>query len=151
VAKGKSKPPVVFNKKAFLLPKMEVFWIDEAAGEGFYLRELGGEAMLSFLEAVNGLKKDKSEDAELQPHEAFELMSKFVVLAACDEQAKPIFTEDDIPLLREKNPNIILDIANKAMPMSGLNPAVIGEVAVNLKNDPPNFSATDLPMNSESQ
>lgn len=146
MAKRKPNAPVAFNKQSFLLPKMEVYWIDEAAGEGFYLRELGGDALLSFKDAIDALKKEAGEDAELQPYQAFDLMAKFVVLAACDEKAQPIFTKEDIPLLKEKNPNLLLDIANKAMPMSGMNPQVLGEVAVDLKNDQAGSLPTDSPM-----
>lgn len=145
MAKQKGHTLPSFDKKAFLLPKMEVFWTDEAKGEGFFIRELGGDALLSFKEAIDDLKKDMGEDAELQPYQAFDLMAKFVVLAACDKNARPIFTEEDIPLLKEKNPNMLLDIANKAMPMSGMNPQVLGEVAVDLPNDRADSSPTDLP------
>jgi len=143
MAKGRSKTPVVINKAKFLLPKMEWFELDGATGEGVYVKEIGAEALLSFKEAIDALKKEAGEDTELQPYQAFDLMAKFVVLAACDEKAQPIFTQEDIPLLKEKNPNILMDIANKAMPMSGLNPVVLGEVAVDLPNDQPASSTTN--------
>lgn len=151
MAKGRSKSPVVINKGRFLLPKMEWFELDEATGEGLFFKELGGDALLSFKEAIDNLRKGVGEDAELQPHQALDLMAKFVALSACDEKGHCIFTEEDIPLLKEKNPNLLVEMANRAMPLSGMSAASLSEVAVDLKNAQPSSSTTDLPTNSTNQ
>lgn len=151
MAKGKSKSPVVINKDKFLLPKMEWFELDEATGEGLFFKELGGEALLQFKEEIDELKKHAGVDTELQPYQAVDLMAKFIVLSACDEKGHSIFTMDDLPMLKEKNPNLLVDMANKAMPLSGMSPTSLSEVAVDLKNDQPNSSTTASHTNSVEQ
>ncbi len=148
MTKGKGRRPVLFNKAAFLLPKMEPFWLDEEAGNGFYVKEIGGKAFLEFKEAVEAVQA--SGVGELKESQAVDLMTLFVVLSACDAKGNPIFTKADVNLLSQKDPNILLEIVSKAMPLSGMNPKTLSGVAVDLKNDLSASSATDSPTNSTS-
>lgn len=138
MAKRRSKTHAVINRDKFLLPKMRWYELN-GSGEGLFFKELGGEAILEFKETVDELRKNGHE---LQPSQAIGLIAKFVSLSACDEKGHCIFTEDDIPMLKEKNGNLLADMANFAMPLSGMSVASLSEVAVDLKNDP-NSSSTD--------
>lgn len=140
----------VLDKASFLLPRMEFFQI-EGTPEGLFFRELGGKALLEFKEFVEQIQNSADGASELKPYQAVDLMAKFIVLSACDEKGNPIFENSDIPLLMEKDPNLLLDMANFAMPLSGLSPKAIGEVAVEIKNDQPASSTTDSHMNSTNQ
>lgn len=142
MAKRKPNAPVVMDKRKFLLPRMEFFPLDEATGEGFYLRELGGKSLLEWKELLDQIKKAAGQDAELTTAQGIELMAKFVVLSACDADGNPLFTEDDVALLSEKSPNLLLDICNRAMPLSGMNPVVLTGDS-NLKNDQDSASSTN--------
>jgi hypothetical protein len=137
MAKGK-----VVDRATFLLPKMEFFQLD-GTPEGFFFKELGGKALLEYKEFVEQLQNSAGENDTLQTSQALDLMAKFIVLSACNEQGNPIFDDGDLPALTEKNPALLLDMANFAMPLSGLSPQALGEVAVNLKNDQPSSSTTD--------
>lgn len=150
MAKRHANSPVVFDKRQFLLPKMEKFNYPDGTWSGLFFKEIGGEGLLHFKEEIDILKKTAGEDSELQPYQAIDLMAKFIVLSACAENGHCVFTNDDLPLLKEKNPNLLLDMANFAMPLSGMSAKVLSEVAVDLKNDQPSSSTTDLPTNSTS-
>ncbi len=78
-------------------------------------------------------------------------MARFIILSACEKNGNSIFEQSDLPLLKEKNPNMLADMANVAMPLSGMSAGSLSGVAVDLKNDQPNSSTTDLPTNLESQ
>lgn len=132
----------VLDKASFLLPKMEFYQI-EGTPEGLFFKELGGKALLEFKEYVEQIQKSADGASELQSFQAIDLMAKFIVLSACDEHGNPVFEENDMPALTEKNPALLLDMANFAMPLSGISPDALGEVAVNLKNDQPASSTTD--------
>lgn len=130
--------PVLVNKASFLLPKMEFFQTGEqpdGTPEGLFFRELGGKALLEFKEFAEQIQKSTGEDSHLQQTQALDLMAKFVVLSACDANGNPIFDDGDLPALTGKEPNLLVDMGNFAMSLSGLSPKALGEVAVNLKND----------------
>lgn len=139
----------LIDKTTFLLPKMEFFPVSNEGG--LFFRELTGESLLEYKEYVEHLQKEADGDDELKPHQAIDLMVKFIVLSACDERGRLVFDADDIPALREKSPNLLMDMANFAMPISGISSQSVSEVAVNLKNDLPDSSITDLPTNFISQ
>lgn len=134
MAKRKTQS-VTFNKQAFLLPKMEV------TEYGFYVRELSGRSLLEVRERAESAG-DKTLD------ESFELLVFIVVHGTCDENAKPVFTDDDTPLLMEKSPMFLKEIVTKILIISGIPASFLegfSEVAVDLKNDPPLLSTTESP------
>jgi hypothetical protein len=148
MAKRNTKTPVVIKRDKFIMPKMEWFELDEAMGEGFYLKELAGDAILTFKEDFERLEKT----GEIQFKDALDMMAKYIVLSACDAHGNCLFTDEDFSFIRAKNPNLLVNIANVAMPLSGMQLTGLDvEVAVNLKNDQPSSSTTDLPTNSENQ
>ena len=148
MAKGKSKAPVVISKSKFLLPKMEWMELDAKTGEGFYVKELAGDALLSFQEDFDRLEKA----GEVKLPDALDMMAKYIILSACDAHGNCLFTQEDFQFIRAKNIEQLMDICDKAMPLSGLQmTGVRAEVAVNLKNDQPFSSITDLQTDSISQ
>lgn len=140
MAKRKLKTPVVINKNKFLLPKMEWFSVDDATGEGFYVRELSGQALLEVKELA-----DKLQGQTIG--ESLDLLALMVVRGACDKDGHPIFTDEDIPLLLDKA-LVLMNVSQKVMQLS--NMTMSGEATNNLKNAPPDFSFTELPTNSVS-
>ena len=146
MAKGKAKTPVVIKRDKFVLPTVEWVELDGATGEGFYVKELAGDFILSFREDFERLEKT----GEVQIADALDMMAKFIILSACDAHGNCLFTQEDFSFIRAKNMNLLVHICNIAMPLSGmvLTGLDVG-VAVNLKNDPPFSSTTDLQTNSE--
>ena len=141
MAKGKSYAPVVINAQKFLLPRMEFFVADKATGEGFYIRELGGKALLECKEQIDEMRKEAGDDATLSPSQSISLMVFFVMKSACNTDGHPIFTEDDAILLAEKSPAMLQEIADKAMQMAGMDSSAVTEATKTLPNDPA-FSST---------
>jgi hypothetical protein len=136
-----NKSALLIDKRAFLLPKMEFYEIG-STGQGFYLKELGGKALLAFKEAVEKVKASATS-GELEPSQAVDLMVKFIVLSACDKDGNDFFNENDVAFLANKTPNLLVEIANRAMALSGIDSSSLREVAVDLKNAQPASSATD--------
>jgi hypothetical protein len=116
----KSKSPVMFDKAKFLLPKMEFFELDSATGEGFYLSELGGKDLLEYNELIRKLQAESGD--RLTDAQGMELMIHLVLATACDAKGQPIFSQEDVALLSRKSPALLMDIANKAMEISGIKP-----------------------------
>ena len=143
MAKRKGNSPVVINKAKFLLPRMEFFPLDEATGEGVYIKELGGKSLLQFKEKIEQMEDISGKDAELSTSQGIELMTTMVLLSACDAEGHPFFTEDDVILLAEKSPALLQDMADKAMVLAGMTPSVITEVTKTLPNAPQGSSTTD--------
>ena len=135
MAKGKRPAPVAFNKQAFLLPAME------ATEYGFYVRELGGRALLEFKEAAEKFGKD----AELNVSNGLQLLALLVARGTCDKAGHPVFTDDDVQLLADKSPAFLQDIAKRVLTLSGVPASFLknfDEVTVNLPNDQLSSSTT---------
>jgi hypothetical protein len=137
MAKRKTKTPVMFDKAKFLLPKMEFFELDET-GEGFYLCELGGKELLEYNELIKRLQAESGDS--LSDIQGIEIMINLVVKTACDAKGHPVFSEEDVASLSRKSPALLLEIADRAMAISGIKPDQ--EVADDLKNVL-NSSSTD--------
>lgn len=136
MAKRKSTAPVTFNKRAFLLPKMEV------TEHGFYVRDLGGFALLEFKEKV-----EKLGDVELNASNGLELMALLVIRGTCDKSGHPVFTDDDIHLLIDK-PMIIYDLSQKILKLSGMPDSLLlglSEIGSEIKNAPRSLPTTESP------
>lgn len=125
MARRKSTTPVVINKNKFLLPKMEWHEVDEATGEGFYVRDIGGQALLEFKELA-----DQHKGKTLG--ESLELLAFLMARGACDAQGHLLFTDEDIPMLVDK-PAILMDVSDKVMRLSHIT--IHTEEKDNLKND----------------
>jgi hypothetical protein len=88
MAKGKANH-VVISKKELLLPTMEFLPLNDA-GQGFFVRELGGKALLEFYELVKG--KDL---ASLSNVENIEIMTVLVHMTACNADGSPYFASKE--------------------------------------------------------
>ena len=107
--------------------------LDGATGEGFYVKRLAGESILSFREDFEQLEKT----GEVQIADALDMMAKLIILSACDAHGNCLFTQEDFSFIRAKNMNLLVHICNIAMPLSGmvLTGLDVG-VAVDLKKRP---------------
>lgn len=131
MAKRHAKTPVVMNKARLLLPKMEFLVLDEATGEGLYVRELGGKSLLEYRELTRNIE---GEPTVLQ---AVELMVEMVLRTACNADGTHYFdSKDEVIQFAEASLARLQNIADLAMKLSGI------EAKNNLKNDP-NSSSTD--------
>lgn len=140
MAKRHTKTPVVIKREKFLPPKMVWYELDDETGEGFYLKELAGDAILSFREDFERLEKEQ----EVKLSDALDMMAKFIILSACDAPGNCLFNQDDFAFIRNKRMELLVDICNIAMPLSGMQMTGLqAEVAVDLKNDQPSSSTTD--------
>ena len=134
MAKRKSNSPVVIDKAKFLLPKMEFFPLNEATGEGIYIKEIGGKSLLECKELIEKMEAEAGEGAEISTSQGIELMVFFVLRSACYQDGTPFFTEEDVALLAEKSPALLQDMADKAMTLAGMNPVAVAEVIKTLPN-----------------
>ena len=148
MAKGKTKAPVVINTAKWLPAKMEWVELDEATGEGFYVKEIAGDAILTFREDFERLEKA----GDVQITQALDMMAKYIILSACDAHGNLLFVPEDFSFIRAKRMELLVHICNVAMPLSGMQITGLEVgVAVDLKNDQLSSSTTDLPTNSEKQ
>lgn len=132
MAKRKQTTPVLIDRQKFLLPKMEWFPLDD--GTGFYVRDIGGRALLDFKELA-----DKHEGETVG--ESLDILAFLVARGACDKMGHLIFTDEDIPMLIDKV-TVTIGAALKIMELSGI---------VSPKNSPTSSTTTKSPVNSESQ
>jgi hypothetical protein len=133
MAKQVKKSPVVISKQKLLLPKMEFFVLDEATGEGFYVRELGGKSLLGYREKIAGIEGDPTVVQSL------DMMIELVYLSASNADGTPFFvSRDEADLFAEASIGKVQSIADKAMELSGMSAGARN----NLKNVP-NLSSTD--------
>lgn len=111
------KTPVVMSKKALLLPKMDFVVLDDATGEGLYVKELGGKALLEYKEKVLALKPDESDFSTLQ---SIELMADLVLRTACNANGTPYFTKEEVDLLADTSLTKLQALSLVAMEVSGI-------------------------------
>ena len=135
MAKGKSIAPVVINKKELLLPKMEFLPLNEA-GQGFFVKELGGKSLLAYRELITEMEKEakgndkEAEDVELSDAQGIELMTVLVHMTACNANGTPYFaSKEEADMFADKSLSQLQLAADKAMQVSGM------EATQNLKND----------------
>jgi hypothetical protein len=135
MAKRKSITPVVINKKQLLLPRMEFLPLDET-GAGFYVRELGGKALLEYRELIKLMEKD-AVDGELNDVQGLELMTSLVYRTACNADYTPYFmSKEEADLFANNSVTQLMMVADKAQELAGMG------AKENLKNDQ-NSSSTD--------
>lgn len=111
------KTPVVMSKKALLLPKMDFVVLDDATGEGLYVKELGGKALLEYKEKVLALKPGESDFSTLQ---SIELMADLVLRTACNANGTPYFTKEEVDLLADTSLTKLQALSLVAMEVSGI-------------------------------
>ena len=129
MSKGKSKAPVVMSKAKLILPKMEFIELDSATGEGMYVRELGGKALLEYREKI----KDKNAE-DLSTLQSIEMMADLVLRTSCNEDGSPYFSKEEVDQLADTSLVKLQALAFFAMEVSGIS-TPIHEATENLKND----------------
>lgn len=128
MAKRKSSPSFkMVNKSQFLLPKIEFFVTDKETGEGFFLSQVPLSELLEYQKGIKSMLGGL-EDTPLTDVQALTVMSKLVVLSACDDIGNRFFDDEDVALLAKKSPVMLRDAADIAMRLSGMD-----EVADTLK------------------
>lgn len=120
---------ILINKSAFLKVRTEFYPISDT--EGLYFKEIGGRELLEYREFVQSIQVEAN--TELKIDVAMKLMAKFISLSACDENGLPIFNAEDVPLLEQKQPSLLLDMANFAMDLAGMKSELLGKVVLSKK------------------
>lgn len=104
-----------------------------------HVRELGGAQMRAY--------KQKSEDLKAQDRDGLdaglELMATLVAMSVIDENGKPLYTEEDIPLISSMSVELLQLISEKAMELSGQQ-----EIVERLKKSHSTDSSSGSPTNS---
>lgn len=126
-----------FDKKSFLQIQTSLY------KDGIYFKGIGGKALLKFKEYIEQLQATLPPDAEVTSDMGLDIAVQFIILSACDVKGRALFNSGDAEALANKDPNLLLDMANFAMPLSGLNPQLVNEVKSNLKNAPSDSSVID--------
>ena len=102
--------------------KKESVKIPEWNGVTIELREMSGAGRNKYFELVNF---DKDGKAKLS-----DMYAASIVLSARDpETGELIFTPEDIPVLQDKNADVITKIGTSALKLSGLEPKISTEDA----------------------
>jgi|SRR3990167_9714462 len=119
MAKRKSITPVVISKKELLLPRMEFLPLD-GTGVGFYVRELGGKALLEYRELIKQMESE-TVDGEISDIQGLELMTDLVYKTACNVDGSPYFvSKDEAELFANRSISQLQLVADKAMEMAGM-------------------------------
>lgn len=129
MAKRNQKQPVVISKQELLKPRMEFLPLNDE-GQGFFVRELGGKALLEYRELIAKVQEEAG-DGEISTAQSIELMVALVQMTACNEDGSPYFTPEEAEQFAGISIASLELAADKAMEMAGMN----REAKNNLKND----------------
>lgn len=91
------------------------------------VRSLNGAQRIEYEQRCEALRKAKPDD----PDTNMNLILLLVVFTAVDANGAPIFTEDDLPDLKQKNFDACKVVFEKALVLNGMRPADIEELAGN--------------------
>lgn len=134
MTRRKTGSQVVISKKELLLPRMEFLPLEEN-GAGFFVKELGGKALLEYKELVQ--QAEKESGGELTDLQSIEMMAELVYRTACNANGSPYFeSEEEVELFVNKSLRQLQIVADKAMELAGMG------AKNNLKNEM-NSSSTD--------
>jgi len=114
-----------------------------------WLREMSGEHVIEFKKYIDELKADGASDTTLE--QDVEIMTMVISFSACDENGVLLFTQEDAKSLARNNLNLLMDLGNRALEISGVQVGAKGmssEVADNLPNAPAKSSSVNLPRSS---
>jgi hypothetical protein len=113
------------------------------------MREMSAENVVRFKNYIDQLKSAGMKETSLG--EDVEIMVMVISFCACDEQGNLLFeSPEDARGLTGNNINLLMDLGNKALELSGVKMGGAGltsEVADNLPNDPQTSLLDSLPLN----
>ena len=111
------------------------FGKDEKGEDEFvWIQELSGEQRVEYNDYVKSLKEEGQ--TEMTPDNTLDVLGKLVVLCAVDDNRKPIFTDEDIVLMKKQSTQVISRLGEVALRISGVTKDAIEEAKRNLKNAP---------------
>src|SRR5215207_1651812 len=118
---------VVMDKAEFLRPNMKELVLDEETGQGCYVCEIGGKALLEFSEMQEQMQKIPREDEMATARAGYEITAKVILMGCCNADGSPYFTADDLEQLENKSPFLLERISKEIYQFNGMTPK--GEVA----------------------
>lgn len=111
-----------------------------------WMREMSGDHVIEFRRYIEKLKTDGI--AETTFEQDIEIMKMVIAFSACDENGNLLFSSaEEAKELSKNNLNVLMDLGNKALEISGVKmngAGLTSEVADNL----PNGHKTSLSENS---
>lgn len=103
-----------------------------------WMREMSGDHVIEFKKYIEKLKIDGI--AETTFEQDIEIMKMVISFSACDENGNLLFSSaEEAKGLSKNNLNVLIDLGNKALEITGVKMNGTGlttEVADNLPNDP---------------
>jgi len=105
-------------------------------GGSIWMREMSGEHVIEFKRHIDQFKADGVQETNFE--QDVEIMTMVISFSACDENGKLLFTQEEARQLTRNNINVLMDLGNKALTLSGIQVGKDGltsEVADNLPND----------------
>ncbi|OJW26899.1 MAG: hypothetical protein BGO49_21500 [Planctomycetales bacterium 71-10] len=87
-----------------------------------------GEGATAYVRQITAGERDEFE-ASMQRKRGKDIRVRLVILATCDAEGRRIFTDDDVPSLRELPAAALEPIVNAYLRMNGSNPAEMAKLA----------------------
>ena len=116
-----------------------------------WMREMSGDHVIEFKNYMEKLKADGVTETTFE--QDIEIMKMVISFSACDENGNLLFSSpEEAKGLSRNNLNVLMDLGNKALEISGVatnNAGLITEVAANLPNDQVTSSSVTSPSNSK--
>ena len=130
------------NLKRELVPVPEL-------GGSIWLQQMSAVHVVEFKRVIDDLRAAGQKETTLE--QDVEIMTLVISFSACDEGGNLLFTQDEAKGLMSNNLNVLMDLGNKALALSGVNIGGNGlssEVADNLPNAPTNSSSATSRVSS---
>ncbi|KVS62675.1 hypothetical protein [Burkholderia cepacia] len=90
--------------------------------------EWGGEVLVG---VMGGAARDALMDALTKPQSLSRFHATMLASTIVDEQAKPIFSVDDVEALAGKNPDVMARVVSIAMRLNGIGQKAVAEAEKN--------------------
>lgn len=120
-----------------------------ALGASIWMQQMSAEHVIEFKKHIDALRADGNTQTTLE--QDVEIMTLVISFSACDEGGNLLFTQDEAKGLMRNNLNVLMDLGNKALEISGVKIGGEGftsEVADNLPNAPMKSLSGISPANS---
>lgn len=130
------------NLKRVLVPVPEL-------GASLWMQEMTAEHVIEFKKFIDKLRADGNKETTLE--QDVELMTLVISFSACDENGSLLFSQEEARGLMRNNLNVLMELGNKALELSGVKVGGGGftsEVADNLPKAPSTSLSVTSPANS---
>ncbi len=130
------------NLKRELVPVPEL-------GASLWMQEMTAEHVIEFKKHIDTLRKNGQKESTLE--QDVEIMTMVISFSACDENGTLLFTQDEAKGLTKNNLNVLMDLGNKALEISGVkieSQGFASEVTDNLPKAQPTSLSVTSPANS---